>query len=105
MDTIELDVTQERIARGKVCNPHACPLAVAANDIYGGEAEVGFTSIYVKGQRYELPEDVEQRLVRYDTTKEMEPFSFTAKAMPINKPNRVTANPPETPVYALVTKK
>lgn len=83
--TLDIRVTRDCIFRGKQYKCRHCPIALAFvehPDIQ--EVEVGrrFVTIWFYDKSsvaVPLEEDITAKIIRFDTTKNMQPFQFTLK--------------------------
>jgi hypothetical protein len=75
---VTIHVTAEDIADRERNQCVGCPVwAAMTRALPGANVLVWARRAVVDGRPYPLPEDVWARLFKYDTTGEMEPFSFT----------------------------
>jgi hypothetical protein len=73
---MRIEVTQQHIDKGIRRSAYHCPVAQALSEATGdiwttGRWDAGNGTVNVL-----LPEDVVERIIRYDDTREMQPFAF-----------------------------
>jgi len=80
MKTLTIEVTQEDIDKGCRASPWSCPVALALERANGKQYSVGTKSFNERFKYYEdslnLPEHVQDFILRFDTSKPVQPFSF-----------------------------
>ena len=73
---IKIDLLEEDIKNGRSCSYDSCPIALAIKRITGIEPRVEYRYITVGNNRFCNPQEIMDAIDRYDTAREMIPFSF-----------------------------
>lgn len=79
VEPIEISVTQADIDAGRRANCLFCPIALAAQRVYGHGVSVGIWCLYFvnRQEQLALPIEASRFITRFDQRKPVTPFTFT----------------------------
>ncbi len=86
-NVISFEISWWDIRMGRPMRPPVCPVALAAQRVYGGQVRVGWNSMYLNGKCFVLPKKVRRWVKRFDFMAWLRPLSLVWL-----RPIRVTAH-------------
>lgn len=78
---MKVTIKRKHIRNGQPNSPDYCPIAIALNEKFGGNAKVNEDNLLLFGLNFHLPADAQYFIKRFDNGDPVKPFSFELKTL------------------------